>query len=488
MGRLNLFTAHEAMQNPALLKVCLEAGVDAPQPYEAAQADWDTLHQRRGQFKSIMGAMLAKAKADDRGFSDDENQAWDHLETTLDWYTEEIDVRARAGHKEPDPERAQMAADAAYKAGHGGRVNPGRVTRLGGGDKNIIRPLAAADKLADWASRHEPGYFSGDHGTVDGFVRAMITGDWDRHYPQAAAHGIAPGSAGGYLVPAPLAAQIIDLARAQSRAVQLGASTIPMESNTLRIVRIESDPTPTWRAEHYPIPESSGTFGAVDFTAKTLGCIVRTSVELMEDSSPLRFGSVIEQMLAKALALELDRACFFGSGSGQIPQGIYYNGSVPKTTLAGALTDYDPLSAAVQAVMEQNLEPGDFLTSPRVWGELDRLKDAEDRPLLPPPSVSSRRILTSTSVPVDLEYGSPATGDASAIITGLWNSLLIGMRAQIRLEAAGAGGWLDDDPVGSGSGDAFSRYQVRLRAVLRADVKLARATDFYVIDGITAPV
>ena len=114
-----------------------------------------------------------------------------------------------------------------------------------------------------------------------GFLKAVYHGpstDLERRVMAEASVGT-----GGAMVPAPLAAEIIDLARAQSVAFQAGARTVPMTSQTLRIARVIGDPAGAWRAENAPIVEDQPTFDNVVLTARTWALIIRASRELLED-------------------------------------------------------------------------------------------------------------------------------------------------------------------------------------------------------------
>ena len=105
----------------------------------------------------------------------------------------------------------------------------------------------------------------------------------------------------------------LDMARAASVAFQAGAVTIPMRTLTERIVAVTQDPVFTFRKEHKVIPESDIVLGPIDLKARLCGAIVRTSVELLEDS-PIA-DNLIQQVLTNAAAQTLDWALLAGDGS-----------------------------------------------------------------------------------------------------------------------------------------------------------------------------
>lgn len=77
-------------------------------------------------------------------------------------------------------------------------------------------------------------------------------------------------SAGGYMVPSPLSAQIIDKARNSAVCIRAGARTVPMDSSTLAIAPCNRDPTAAWRAEMAAISASDMALDRVVLTAHTL--------------------------------------------------------------------------------------------------------------------------------------------------------------------------------------------------------------------------
>ena len=181
--------------------------------------------------------------------------------------------------------------------------------------------------------------------------------------------------------------------------------------------------------------------------------------------------------MAQALALELDRAALYGSGTAPEPRGVKNTAGIgvqSQGTNGAALTNYDPFSTAVQTIQAANGEPNAVIYSPRTSGTLDRLKDTTNQPLQPPPSFSDLLKLPTSQVPNNLTQGTSSV--ASDAFIGEWNELLLGLRTQLRIEASRV------STVGGES--AFDRLQVHVRAYLRADIAVAQPSHFVVITGI----
>ncbi|WP_157799490.1 phage major capsid protein [Qipengyuania seohaensis] len=327
---------------------------------------------------------------------------------------------------------------------------------------NAVRVLENTDRFSDTRQR---GNALGDT------VRAMVTGARNDTERRALSEGT--DSAGGYTVPTPLASWFIDRLRSQSVAVRAGARTVPMESQTLAIARLETDPTIGWRAENASIAEGDPTFGAVTLTAKSLAGILKVSRELMADS--LNVGEMIENALAQTMALEMDRAAIWGSGSSNQPRGVVNTvgiNSVSMGTNGAALTDYDALIDAIYELHADNVpNPTAGIHHPRTGRELAKLKDADNNPLGVPGMVSNIPLLSTTAAPIDDTQGTAT--DASSIVYGDYRQMFLGMRESINIRI------LDQLYADSG--------QIGILVHARMDVQLAQPKAFCELAGIIPP-
>lgn len=206
-----------------------------------------------------------------------------------------------------------------------------------------------------------------------------------------------------------------------------------------------------------------------------------TSVELAEDAQAGGgLATLIENQIGQGLALAIDKAALLGSGSGENPLGLYYHDGCNFIDMEGnPLEDYVQLSRAVEACRGRNVEPGPFILNSETAGGLERLTDQLGQPLNPPKSVAERDFLVSNQIPSNLPTsfsGSPETGTgstASALFTGLWSSLLVGMRSQVRVEATRF------------AGDSFRNLQIMIRGYARCDIAVMREPDFAIVRGFT---
>jgi len=336
-----------------------------------------------------------------------------------------------------------------------------------------VRVLAPGDKLADVCRRDLVDGIKPEDLSLGRVLRGLVTGEWSgAEAEKRAVMAEGTSSLGGVLIPAPMAAQVIDLARNQAIVFRAGASTVSMTANTLKMCKVTGDMSASWREENAAITASEMSFDSLSFTAKALAALCTISIELLEDAGNVN--GLIENSIAQALALELDRAALFGSGVAPEPLGL--NGvtgvqSISMGDNGAALTGYSPFTLAMQRLYEKNATPGSFVFSPRTWAALEGLVDTTGQPLAAPASFAGASKLVSNQIPNTLTQGTAS--NASSIFTGAWSNLMVGMRTSLTLEASRVAG-----------ADAFSKMQVMIRAYLRADVQVARPDHFVKIVGV----
>lgn len=299
-------------------------------------------------------------------------------------------------------------------------------------------------------------------------VRAMITGARNETEKRALSEGTT--SAGGYTVPTPLAAWFIDKLRAKSVAIKAGAMTVPMTSQTLAIARLETDPTIGWRAENANVATGDPTFGRVLLTAKSLAGIVKFSRELLMDT--VNAGAMIEQALAKAMALEIDRAAIYGDGTNDSPTGVINTAGINSVSMAtngAALSNADKLLDAIyEMALDNAAPPTAMIMHPRTELAMDKLKDSQGLPLTWPDKIARLPRLVTTAAPIAETQGTAS--NASSIVFGDYTELFIGMREDINVRV------LNELYAGTG--------EIALLVHARVDMQLAHAPSFSRLAGI----
>jgi HK97 family phage major capsid protein len=303
------------------------------------------------------------------------------------------------------------------------------------------------------------------------YLRGMATSHWDgADHERALAEGTI--GAGGALVPSPLSARVIDLARNATKVFQAGAITVPMTAQTLALARLTSEGTPAWKSENAAITAADLVFDRVTFTARTLVRTVLLSVELFEDSDPSS-EDVIARSFAGQMAVELDRVALLGTGTAPEPRGVLNQSGVTLTSHGAngtAITNYDFWLEAKGAVLAANFEPNAHIQAPRSSTSLSKLKEATTNAYMAPPA-NMLPMLTTKSIPINVTTGTST--DTSYVFTADWSQLMVGIRTDFTLRFLGER-YLADN------------LQYAFLAYLRADVQLAQPSAFVVDTGVRA--
>lgn len=374
--------------------------------------------------------------------------------------------RAKANRDRLEQYQRRADAIASFESLTSAAPDPGAPNHPQHGALHGQQFLTRSDSVSQWA---------GDNGfdntteqpSFDKYLRGIVTGNW-RGADQERALAEGTQSAGGYLVPTPLASFVIDIARNATRVIQAGATTVPMQSQTLRVPRLINEGTPAWRNENAQITEQDLQFDSVLFTAKSLDRLVTISRELFEDSNPDASG-VIANSFGRQIAVALDYAALRGTGVAPVPLGVLNTPNVITITNGAngsTITNYDFLLDAVNAVRANNFEPNAHIVAPRTVNSLRKLKDSQNRYLQPP--ADSLPLLATNQIPVNLTVGT--SSDATEVYTGQWDQLAIGIRTEFVLEFLR---------------ERFADYgQYGFIGHLRADVQLLQPGAFAVDLGI----
>ena len=422
------------------------------------------LRQQRERLLDPMRRATERAERANRDLNADERREFDRIEAEYRDLTRQIHDAEVEEEREAEDSRSIGSLDGMQ--GTSGSVRtPGRHAR---GSVALTADQSVAAHVREAGHRVEGDRQLGLGKTL----RGILTGDWrGADLERRALWESTPASA-GTLVPAPMAANVIDLARAKARVMQAGALTVPMESSTLKVVRQTGDPSLSWHAEGDTINESGLTFDAVTLTAKTLPCLVKFSLELFEDVDNL--DQTVEDAVAKAIALEIDKAALRGTGTNDNPKGIRNQSGVTVIDVGtdGAVPTWETLVDGVAAVRGNNFDPNAAILAERTERNLGTQRENADGSgayLAAPPYLDGIRRFSTTQVPTDLTHGTAS--DASEIYVGQWRELLVGMRTQFAVK-----------PLNELYADTG---EMGVLCYARVDVAPAHGGAFAVLDGVT---
>jgi len=153
---------------------------------------------------------------------------------------------------------------------------------------------------------------------------------------------VGTATAGGNLVATDLlAGSFIDILRNRMAIMQAGTTVLSGLTGNISIPRQTSASTAYWVGEGSAPTESQQAFDQVNMTPKTLGGYVDFSRKTLLQSS-IDVEQFVRGDLAKVLALELDRAGIYGSGSSNQPTGLVNTSGIGTQTITtyGTFAEY----------------------------------------------------------------------------------------------------------------------------------------------------
>jgi HK97 family phage major capsid protein len=351
-----------------------------------------------------------------------------------------------------------------------GMILPGGANGIGSGETwkdargKTVPVLTKGESYSSVAGAPPPTFGFGD------YIKSLVIPNANPEMQAALseAGGIASGQV---TVPTFLMPQLIDLMRSKTVCVQAGALTVPLETEFTDIARISADPVPAWRNESAAVAVAAPTFERVRFTPQSLAVVVQASFELLEDS--VNLNQAISQAFAGAFAVELDRVALLGTGTPPQPHGIAGTtnvGNVSMGTNGAALTNYDPIVNAIQALLTANAAmPTAAVMAPRTLTKAALLKDTLGQPMRRPDLIANLPFLPTTSVPITQIQGTSSV--ASEIIVGDFTQLMIGIRTTLRIQI------LKELYLPSSG-------QIGFLADLRADIQLRHPQSFCEVVGV----
>lgn len=412
----------------------------------------DGLKAKRAELLDRMEALSKKAEEENRLFDESEARAFDAAE-------------AEVKKLDRDLER-QLAAEALARGDRGGTRPLSPAPGLIAEDGTVLRALKPTDKLADLVQRRPD--MPQEPVSVGAVLRGIVFGNW-RGVGKPLERAVGETGDSVFPVPEYISNTWLDMARAASVAFKAGAITIPMRSLTERIIGVTQDPVFTYRKEHKPIPECDIVLGGINLKARLCGALVRTSIELLEDS-PIA-NELIQQVLINAAAQKIDWSLLAADGdqTGDLdnPTGLLNWPGVPAIPGAAPMVNYDAVVDAYGSVLANNGDPSAMIAGTGLATAAMKVKTgiAGDNTILAPPQPIA-------NLP---KYFSSTMGTSAAV--GDFSMLAWGLRTGVTIEATRVGG-----------DNTFKQAQVLIRLYFRGDTAVLRPKWFAKITGLPAAV
>jgi HK97 family phage major capsid protein/HK97 family phage prohead protease len=298
-----------------------------------------------------------------------------------------------------------------------------------------VRVLGHSDSFRAWVEDHSRYPKEYAHLRLGDILRALISGPRNDLERRVLAEGT--DSTGGYTVPDILLARWIDRLRSALVIVRAGALTVPLTSDVTKIARVLADPVPAWRAENAAVAESDPTFEAVTLTPRSLDVQTKVSRELVEDS--LNIADILESVLVRSFAAEIDRVCLYGTGTPPQPRGLRTTTGLQELSQGPnglAITSYDALVDALGLLWGANVTTVTAaIMAPRTLAALSKLKEATtNAPLAPPPVLADVPLLMTSNVSITETQGT--SSNATSVFLGDWSEMMLGFRTEMTVEVA----------------------------------------------------
>jgi len=226
---------------------------------------------------------------------------------------------------------------------------------------------------------------------------------------------------GDALVPAPVAAQYVDLLRNKTVFLESipASNLVPFMGKSWTMPVLSDSDDAALTAEGAEITEGSDTFTELEFTSKKYASIRKASNEIVSDSAiPVR--DALGNTMLRNLAAQIDRDAFNGDGSAVPVKGIISQGT--STASASTLPTHDDIADAIVRLWAANANPTVVWCAPDSAGALIKEREGTEGarldPNMPNALALSLPIKVSSSVPA----GNVVVADATRIFAGLDNA------------------------------------------------------------------
>ena len=229
-------------------------------------------------------------------------------------------------------------------------------------------------------------------------------------------------TAGGNLVADELlSGSFIDLLRNRLALAQAGVTMLTGLQGNISIPRQSSASTAYWVGENAAPTESQQAIDQVNMTPKTVGAFVDYSRRLLLQSS-IDVEGMVRNDLSRVIALELDRAAIYGTGSSNQPLGLTNVTGIGSQTITtyGTFAEYIGMETDVAAA---NADAGSlrYIVNASARGALKSTEKATGTAqfVYENDEINGYPVIVSNQ----LQNNDALFGDFSMMIMGMWSGL-----------------------------------------------------------------
>ncbi|PKQ00807.1 MAG: phage major capsid protein [Alphaproteobacteria bacterium HGW-Alphaproteobacteria-13] len=264
--------------------------------------------------------------------------------------------------------------------------------------------------------------------------------------------------------------QYISALTAASVVRGLGARVLSGLTGNLSIPRETDSPAVGWVAENAAITPDDADFDAVTLTPKHAGALSEYSRNMLLQSSP-DVETLLRQMLARNLALAIDRAAIRGGGSNE-PKGVIATSGIQTVTSPASI--FEAVAEAVAKADAENVGGNRaILTTPEIRKIASLALDLNGLPIGVDKVFHNIPTTFSNQVPKTLG-GSPGT--EHGLLYGDWTELLIGIWSEV------------DILVNPFETTAYTKGNVQIRAMATVDCAVRHPKAFVSVEDVTTSI
>ena len=229
-------------------------------------------------------------------------------------------------------------------------------------------------------------------------------------------------SAGGNLVANELlAGSFIELLRNRMAMMQAGVTMLTGLQGNISVPRQSSAATAYWVGEGGSPTESQQGIDQINMTPKTIGAFVDYSRRLLLQSS-IDVEGMVRADIARVIALELDRAAIYGTGSANQPLGLVNTTGIGSQTItnSGTFTEYIGMETDV-AVANADVASMRYIINATTRGTLKStsIVGTEPRFVYENDEINGYPVIVSNQ----LQSNDCLFGDFSQFVMAMWSGL-----------------------------------------------------------------
>ena len=233
-----------------------------------------------------------------------------------------------------------------------------------------------------------------------------------------------PSSGGNLVDDELLAGSFIELLRNRLAFAQAGVTMLSGLQGNISIPRQQSASTAYWVGENSAPTESQQAVDQVNMTPKTVGAYVDYSRRLLLQSS-IDVEGMVRNDLARVIALEIDRAAIYGTGSSNQPQGLTLTNGIGTSVTLSTYGTFDEYIDMETEVASANADAGSlrYIINASARGALKAT--AKNASAVAAGFVYENDEINGYPVIVSnqLQNNDALFGDFSMMVMGMWSGL-----------------------------------------------------------------